>query len=182
MTYPLVSSHQVARPVCLGVSYDCVQLCNVVAPKNQPEPQNATQPSVVISSSERDTVQHQLQDHFHLYYAPGAGYKVLCVIDRLVSAYLLTSGSTFKWDTCGPHAILRSLGGNIVDLGAVVEETRDGHFEDDSDFRAVLDKCQLHYSHPDAGERPCGEQWSNSRGIIAFVDKTVVFKLLKSLK
>lgn len=48
--------------------------------------------------------------------AAGAGYKILSVATGQVDAYILTKGSTYRWDTCGPQAILRSLGGGIMDF------------------------------------------------------------------
>ena len=43
-------------------------------------------------------------------FAAGSGYKLLCVITGKASAYVLSGNSAFKWDTCAPHAILRSKG------------------------------------------------------------------------
>ena len=44
----------------------------------------------------------------------GCGYKLLCVIDKMADIFVLTKPSSYKWDTCGPHAILKSLGGNVI--------------------------------------------------------------------
>jgi len=34
----------------------------------------------------------------------------------LADAYVLSKPTTFFWDTCGPHAILKALGGEIVEM------------------------------------------------------------------
>ena len=76
-------------------------------------------PSLVLSESEDERVQARLSDNFVLTYACGAGYKMMCVIERLSSGYVLTKGTTFKWDSCAPHAILRAMGGGVVKLDKV---------------------------------------------------------------
>lgn len=53
--------------------------------------------------------------------AAGAGHKILAVIRGLCDAYVLSKGTTFEWDTCGPHAILKALGGGVVEFGAATE-------------------------------------------------------------
>ena len=34
----------------------------------------------------------------------------------LCDAYINTTGSTYKWDTCSPHVLLTSQGGGLKDL------------------------------------------------------------------
>jgi 3'-phosphoadenosine 5'-phosphosulfate (PAPS) 3'-phosphatase len=34
----------------------------------------------------------------------------MCVVEGWADAYLMSNPSTYKWDTCAPHAILRALG------------------------------------------------------------------------
>ena len=70
----------------------------------------------VLSSSEQATVRDGLSSNLGAHFLPvaGAGYKVLAVIDSLADAYVLSKGSTYKWDTCAPHAILRALGGGLL--------------------------------------------------------------------
>ncbi|XP_050510899.1 inositol polyphosphate 1-phosphatase [Diabrotica virgifera virgifera] len=72
---------------------------------------------ICISSSEKDDIKKKLTSHgYTLIEASGAGYKILTVILGLADAYILTKGTTFKWDTCAPHAILKSLGGDIINF------------------------------------------------------------------
>ncbi|XP_052827395.1 3'(2'),5'-bisphosphate nucleotidase 1 isoform X2 [Octopus bimaculoides] len=46
----------------------------------------------------------------------GAGHKVLLVCEGTAHAYVFASKGCKKWDTCGPEAVLRALGGNLTDL------------------------------------------------------------------
>ncbi|KAG5836275.1 hypothetical protein ANANG_G00252870 [Anguilla anguilla] len=66
----------------------------------------------VLSSGEKQAVKDALGPLCGggLVYVSGAGYKILCVILGLADLYVLSEGSTFKWDSCAPHAILRALG------------------------------------------------------------------------
>lgn len=76
---------------------------------------------LVISSSENADVKAHLENGgFMLIEAAGAGYKLLCVILGLVGAYVLSKGSTYFWDTCSCGAILKSLGGAVVDYRGTV--------------------------------------------------------------
>lgn len=56
--------------------------------------------------------------------AAGAGYKSLKVIESDADIYFLSKASTFKWDTCGPQAILRALGGDILDMKKSIKEKK----------------------------------------------------------
>ncbi|XP_045480929.1 inositol polyphosphate 1-phosphatase isoform X2 [Harmonia axyridis] len=68
-----------------------------------------------LSSSEDEDVKLQLRNMgYTIKEAAGAGNKILKVIKNQGDCYILSKSTTFKWDTCGPQAILRSLGGDIV--------------------------------------------------------------------
>ena len=45
---------------------------------------------IVMSKSESESVQNKLSSDFKLTYASGAGYKILCAVDGLVGAYVLS--------------------------------------------------------------------------------------------
>ena len=62
----------------------------------------------------------------------------------LCEAYINTAGSTYKWDTCSPHAILAAQGGGLVDLKLHTD---------------------ILYNVKESGEK------ANAGGIIAFNDK-----------
>ena len=109
-------------------------------------------------------------------FASGAGYKILCVIEGHVDAYILTKGSTFKWDTCGPQAILRSLGGGIVDYHVWKSSSK---VTESGDFLA---KAGLKYHKPDSEEDVAeGQRWSNSGGIIAYRSVSLLEKVQNAL-
>ncbi|CAG9863153.1 unnamed protein product [Phyllotreta striolata] len=77
---------------------------------------------VSISSSENEEIKEKLRhNNVELVEASGAGYKILTVILGLADAYVLSKGTTFKWDTCAPHAVLKALGGDILDYKKTVE-------------------------------------------------------------
>ncbi|XP_075747345.1 inositol polyphosphate 1-phosphatase isoform X3 [Rhipicephalus microplus] len=77
-------------------------------------------PRVLLSASESSAVVQALEAAgCEVRFAAGAGYKLLCVALLRADAYLVTQGTTFRWDTCAPHALLlaRNMG-----LFAAVEE------------------------------------------------------------
>lgn len=76
---------------------------------------------ICISSSEDADIKQKLTSKgYKLAEAAGAGYKMLTVIEGLADAYVLTKNSTFKWDTCGPQAILKSVGGGLIVYGPAI--------------------------------------------------------------
>ena len=143
-------------------------------PPNDPLPSN----SIIMSTSEDAAIQGKLQDDFKVVYAAGAGYKVLCVVDQLVGAYLLTKGSTFKWDTCAPHAILRTLYGGIVDYNKAMELVRSNEDKTFEELAKILDSHQLCYTVP---EQAGVDHWCNAGGIVAYRDEKILVNILKKL-
>ncbi|KAF3429517.1 hypothetical protein E2986_01860 [Frieseomelitta varia] len=72
---------------------------------------------IILSRVEDENVKCKLLDAgFTLVEAAGAGYKILSVALGQADAYILSKGSTYKWDTCGPQALLRSLNGGIIEF------------------------------------------------------------------
>lgn len=113
--------------------------------------------SVVMSTSENENIKRALSLQ-RLYYAAGAGYKCLCTVQGLASLYLFSEDTTFKWDCCAPHAILRSLGGGMVDFRECLKRKKDG---------GLRDLPELVYNAP--VERAKGaERWANKGGLVAF--------------
>ncbi|BFF90525.1 inositol polyphosphate 1-phosphatase [Drosophila madeirensis] len=80
--------------------------------------------AIFSSSEQSDILQRLLDLGYEFAFSAGAGHKALKVITREVELYLLSKGSTFKWDTCAPQAILRALGGDVFDFGASVSEQK----------------------------------------------------------
>ncbi|XP_064162622.1 inositol polyphosphate 1-phosphatase isoform X2 [Anguilla rostrata] len=121
----------------------------------------------VLSSGEKQAVKDALGPLCGggLVYVSGAGYKILCVILGLADLYVLSEGSTFKWDSCAPHAILRALGGGVADLA---ECLRGGA------------PAELAYHQPRAG-RKGAERWANHGGIVAYLDSTRLARVIGAL-
>lgn len=53
-----------------------------------------------MSTSENEAVQTKLAADFQLTYAAGAGYKILCAVDGLVGAYVLSQVPFVLAGTC----------------------------------------------------------------------------------
>ncbi|EFA12380.1 inositol polyphosphate 1-phosphatase [Tribolium castaneum] len=121
-------------------------------------PAPAPTKSVCVSSSENREVLTKLTSNgYNLIEASGAGYKILTVITGQADAYILTKDTTFKWDTCGPHAILRAQGGDIVV------------------FRDALNGVKTTVTYTE-------EKLCNSGGIIAYRSVEVLNDLIKILR
>ena len=146
-----------------GVSYGSLCVSNVTSMEGP------TRRIVTSSSTPWKVVSALTKGGWEILSATGAGYKLLCVIDGLFDAYLLTSDLTFKWDTCGPHAILKSLGGNVVSWqkslcsGKVVEEN------------------ELRYDRSDDPSLSEGQKWRNCGGLIAYRHQTLAQEILDTL-
>lgn len=147
-----------------GVSCGGVNASSESRPKDVPD----RGPSVVLSSSEKQVVKEALSSFYgpdKLMYASGAGYKILCVIQGLADIYVLSERSTFKWDSCAPHALLRALGGGVADLA---ESLRDGQTE-------------LTYHQP-REECKGAERWANHGGLVAYRDPAQLHSVVRTLK
>lgn len=103
---------------------------------------------------------------YKLIEVAGAGYKLLCVITGLVDAYVLSQGTTYKWDLCGPHAILKALGGRVIEYESVMQE----HFVDitynDNDIQIQCDTT---------------DQYCNKYGVVATSCKAVLEDVMEVL-
>lgn len=151
-----------------GVSCGGVNVCSESRPKDGPGL------SVVLSSSEKPVVKEALFSLCgpeNLMYASGAGYKILCVIQGLVDVYVLSEGSTFKWDSCAPHALLRALGGGVVDLAACLKSSSG---EQDQ-------QTELTYHQPSTGCKGA-ERWANRGGLVAYRNCSQLLSVMAALK
>ncbi|XP_006608019.1 inositol polyphosphate 1-phosphatase [Apis dorsata] len=114
---------------------------------------------IILSRVEDENIKSKLLDAgFILVEAAGAGYKILSVALGQVDAYILSKSSTYKWDTCGPQALLRSLHGGIIEFQSFINNF-------DSDY---IDIKYLSTS----------TNFSNSNGLIAYRN----FEILQTLK
>ncbi|KAK2575776.1 hypothetical protein KPH14_007161 [Odynerus spinipes] len=114
--------------------------------------------TILIGRSEEEDLKSKLREAgFTLMEVAGAGHKILSVALGMAAAYVLSKGSTYKWDTCASQAILRSLGGGIVDYQKFLENS-------DSD------DLDLKYSTTSANA-------ANSGGLIAYRDIEILSTL-----
>ncbi|XP_052872337.1 inositol polyphosphate 1-phosphatase [Anopheles cruzii] len=72
----------------------------------------------ILSPSEQskyvEFIRNQLK--YDVIYSAGAGYKILKIATGEAELFLLSKGTTYKWDTCAPQAILRSMNGDLFNL------------------------------------------------------------------
>lgn len=76
----------------------------------------------VVSSSEDEKYIKALRDlGYTVVFSSGAGYKILKVLCGDADLFLLSKNTTFKWDTCGPHAILNAIDGGLFKIEDIIE-------------------------------------------------------------
>ncbi|XP_062366833.1 LOW QUALITY PROTEIN: inositol polyphosphate 1-phosphatase [Cinclus cinclus] len=138
-----------------GVAHGDTRLCSLSPPAPRPCPR------VVLSRAEGAAVRGALGSlgGGPPLFAAGAGYKLLCVALGLADAFVLSQATTFAWDSCAPHAILRALGGGVVALEGALRAQREGGTEEPP---------ELVYHRPQPG-RAGPERWANRGGLVAFV-------------
>ncbi|AWP03049.1 putative inositol polyphosphate 1-phosphatase [Scophthalmus maximus] len=150
-----------------GVSCGNLNICSLSRPKGGSEKDGVL--SVVLSSNEKQVVKESLTSLCgpeKLMYASGAGYKILCVIQGLADVYVLSEGSTFKWDSCAPHALLRALGGGVVDLTKSLQSGS---------------PTELTYHQPYTECRGA-DRWANHGGLVAYRDCSQLRSIVGALK
>lgn len=91
---------------------------------------------------------------YQVVLACGSGYKLLCVMDGLATVCIQTSDSSYRWDTCGPHAILRFLGGDVETWSAAVSSPGE--------------RASLVYHKPDEPVVDEARKWRNAGGFLAY--------------
>lgn len=94
-------------------------------PQEQQPQQNKKQVALVSVSEDRKYI-YYLRDKlkYDVIFSAGAGHKLLTLIRGHADLLLVSKGSTYLWDTCAPHAILRSMGGNLINLKETLETKR----------------------------------------------------------
>ncbi|XP_040498729.1 inositol polyphosphate 1-phosphatase [Ursus maritimus] len=115
--------------------------------------------SAVISTSEKDAIKAALSRVCgeRIFPAAGAGYKSLCVVQGLADIYIFSEDTTFKWDSCAAHAILRAMGGGMIDLRQCLQRSSE----------TGLDLPQLVYHVENEGAVGV-DRWANKGGLIAY--------------
>lgn len=135
------------------------------------KPDDKSTATICISSSESVALKEILTGAgYNLVESAGAGYKLLMVILGYADAYILSKPTTFKWDTCGPHAILNALDGGIMDYAKALSTS------------VEYDNCEVTYaSVEDKNETSSVSEWCNQGGIIAYRNGEIVSKILDIL-
>ena len=137
--------------------------------------------SVVISSSEDKELKEKLKSTGIIIHEIAAvGFKLLKVIDQTANVYLLSKGSSFKWDTCAAHGILRSMGGGVVSFQNAMHIAEEYGIVDNDLLEEKLKDSQIAYHEPDDELLEPGKMWSNTGGLIAFRDFKDLIVILKA--
>ncbi|EDW68366.1 inositol polyphosphate 1-phosphatase [Drosophila virilis] len=115
----------------------------------------------IFSSSEQSEILQRFLDlNYQLAFSAGAGHKALKVICNEADIYVLSKGSTFRWDTCAPQAILRALGGNVLDFNASIKQQL---------------PIPIKYVPPENIPTESGSDWKrNATGLIAVRDISIL--------
>eukprot|EP01137_Pigoraptor_chileana_P021485 Opistho-2@85282 len=143
-----------------GVCQDDVRVNNLPAKESRARQSFANGQTVVVVSASESAAALQALASIGATAVPAAacGYKQLCVIDGHADAYFLSKGSTYRWDTCGPDAILRSNGGGV--------------------FMQSGEGLTYHVPNPGSeGSEDKAAKWNNAGGIIAARNTPVARKL-----
>lgn len=94
-----------------GFSDNSISYCSI---HHKEEP---TSNVVLLSRIEDPDIKTKLEEsQFKILEAAGAGYKLISVALGQAAAYVLSKGSTYRWDICGPHSVLQSQGGGLLDF------------------------------------------------------------------
>ncbi|OWF39353.1 inositol polyphosphate 1-phosphatase-like [Mizuhopecten yessoensis] len=138
------------------------------APMDKPR----DKPVILMSTSESQDIQKSFIDDCSLHYAAGAGYKLLCAIQGLADSYILSKSSTYKWDACGPHAILLSQGGGLISFKSLQDKDLQG-----SD--TLVRDLQIRYNKSDQPGSCGAKQWCNEGGIVAYTSLAMLETIKK---
>ncbi|XP_076057821.1 inositol polyphosphate 1-phosphatase isoform X2 [Oratosquilla oratoria] len=153
-----------------GISYEGLQIHNI---PDLPSTPKGIHPTVVLSSSEAPHLQQALKERFTLIPTTGAGYKILLVVLGTADAYFLSKGSTFRWDTCAPHGVLRALGGNVLRFQLISDKTPEEAIEQE-------ELLCIRYHKPNESQE-VSNHWCNLEGVVAYRQPRILHELLHCL-
>ncbi|KAM7359319.1 inositol polyphosphate 1-phosphatase-like isoform 2-T6 [Cochliomyia hominivorax] len=143
---------------------------------------NRTRLLGIFSSSERaDLLQQMLDLGYEFAFSAGAGHKALKVITGEVDAYVLSKGSTFKWDTCAPQAILRSLNGDIIDFKNSIKEGKPLPLLYTASEEEAKEEGEEQEENGEVDKATDTDWKCNSNGLIAVKDLKLFEQLLEKL-
>ncbi|GAB6027877.1 3'(2'), 5'-bisphosphate nucleotidase 1 [Chamberlinius hualienensis] len=153
-----------------GVNYAEYKLSSFNHESSSQTTRDHAKPRVLISGCEDVATKIALNKKYEVFYAAGAGYKLLSVALGVVDLYILSKATTFRWDLCAPHALLNVFGGGIINYDATVNGSHENFHE-----------MQITYHKQHEDEEEAGK-WCNLGGIIAYRNKDVVKQLIELLK
>ncbi|KAK3591996.1 hypothetical protein CHS0354_031501 [Potamilus streckersoni] len=140
-------------------------------------------PILLMSSSESSEMKDIFIQDFDVQFVTGAGYKLLCVSQGLADAYVLTKNSIFKWDCCGPHAVLQASDGGIVKYDGILECLKQtGSLTEIKTVETFHKTSQIKYYEPDCPNLSGAQKWCNDGGIIAYRSIEVLHKIALALE
>lgn len=119
-------------------------------------------------------MQDKLKSISPTLYVAGAGYKILCVISGEADLLVTSSKTTFFWDTCAGHAILRSLGGGIIALEDILQLKQSEEIN--------LEKLQLRYRPKDDDQTSSSASYNHSKGLIAYRSNEAIKRAIQVLQ
>lgn len=104
---------------------------------------------------------------------------MLAVIEGLADAYILTKNSTFKWDSCGPQAILKCFGGGLIVYEAAVKGNLIEVDYNNGERSGSEDNGDGEGEEKNTSKI---EEFCNRGGIIAYNNVNVLNDILKALR
>ncbi|UXI16840.1 tRNA pseudouridine synthase [Sarcoptes scabiei] len=131
---------------------------------------------ILIGNDESDVLREKLiESYYSLIYVPGAGHKLMNVAIGEAAMMITSSKTTYFWDTCAAHAILRSMGGGLIPF-----ENCQNLADDNVDLDNEIDTIQIKYT---AQRNTANNEYCmNSRGLIAYRDNETLLKVIRLLK
>lgn len=93
----------------------------------------------ILSSADKKFINYLRHFNYRIVNSAGAGHKILKVITGEVDLYLNSKGTTYKWDSCGPQAILNAIGGGLINLRSTIFSNK----RIDIDYNASNSNCNI---------------------------------------
>ena len=129
---------------------------------------------ILIGGKESNEIIEKLNTISSTLYVAGAGYKLLCVILGEADFLVNSSRTTFFWDTCACHAILRSIGGGIISLDDIINN---------QNYHLDLELAQIRYrAKIENNINNPKESYNHAKGLIAYRSKNMIQKIVQTLK
>ncbi|XP_027197943.2 inositol polyphosphate 1-phosphatase isoform X2 [Dermatophagoides pteronyssinus] len=128
---------------------------------------------ILIGGKENIELKERINRFAKTMYVAGAGHKLLNVAIGKADLLLTSSKSTYYWDTCAIHAILRSIGGGIIPFENFIQINNDN-------IDKYLEHSQIRYKEKTMTMK--NFDCNHSKGLIAYRSIDAVRKTLNLLK